>query len=74
MSDFFKNIYWKIFPKNGKISKVPGEQTGETLLHHKSEEFQDQGCSGERYRVRGNRKKTGVHSDGPEMTSVSLRS
>lgn len=71
---FFFNIYWKIFPKNGKISKVPGEQTGEILLNHKSEEFQAQGCSGERYRVKGNRKKTGVHSDGPEMTSVSLRS
>lgn len=26
---------WKIFPKNGKISKVPGEPKGETLLNQK---------------------------------------
>lgn len=43
------------------------------MLNQKTEEFQTQGCSGERNRVKGNRKKTGEHSDGPEMTSAIFK-
>ena len=69
----FFYIYGKSFQKMARFPKYLVSRK-ERPCWTKREAFQAQGCSGERYRVKGNRKKTGVHSDGPEMTSASLRS